>query len=157
MEAIDAFKDDCMKILGDWKISNDAILDKTKILKENLMSIEVLEKNLRGTCEHINCIKQLFVKDEIDLSKDVLVLNELSSKISQFDVDCKLMLKKLLDLHHVLQKETNIAQFPEVNNDPFGVMAANVVWSGMSTPDFRFDPPINDICQSEFKFREFRR
>ena len=71
-------------------------------MKENQTSIEILEKNL-GDVDHLKDT----INTQNDCMKDKLTLrSNLQDNIKKNSSDCDVILKQLLNLHYILQKET---------------------------------------------------
>ena len=144
IESIDIFYNDSLLLIDEWKRSNENVTNKTKILKENQTSIEILEKNLGNI--NINPLKEVIKIESDNIKKEIDQMVELEQKLKDISQTCDAALKKLLEMHHNMQKKQlqNIDEC--VNDDVIGVSVAKTFWSDIDCHDLRRQPTINKEC-----------
>ena len=143
MQGVDTFIADATATLNRWKNTRDLVAEKTKVLNENRTSIENLERNIGGDNEHLKQLRKGIDAYRASNAKVIAEFDELASDLKGVRQECDMILRKILDLHCILDRETGSeCQEGQANGDAVGVKAAQVFYDSKSNLQLRSDPPI---------------
>jgi len=148
MELIDAFVNDSIILLEKRNGLKNNVIAKTKVLQENKISIEILEKNLGIDNKYISELrKTINDMDDIIEIKELVIIEE---KLKEINVNCLKTMNLLLGLHYKIIKDT-YKDDNEIVDDPIGVEISKLLWGEFDNLQLRADPPIYGIYKDELR------
>lgn len=148
MDLIDAFVNDSILLLEKRNGLKNTVISKTKVLQENRISIEILEKNLGIDNKYISELRKTI--NDMDNIREIKELVIVEETLKEINMNCLKTMNLLLGLHYKIIKDT-YNDDNEIVDDPIGVEISKLLWGEFDNLQLRPDPPIYGIYKDELR------
>jgi len=149
IQDIEKFINESSDSIEKWKISKNEIIKKTKILKENKISLESLNNYLKDNNEFSSSLKNINEKineEDAKIKKELINLKIEEDKLNNIKIQCLDIFKLLLKFYNKLLIETDL-KFKNHNIITESIYISNNTLTDISNNTIK-DIDSNDVLSS---------